>query len=209
MGPFTMPSLYILQLHEVQLGAGYYSIRLTNSSGTVNWGWSLHGPEAIYHTKGTRLLGGASWLAPAGENEVNTVSVPAAGRYCIAVWKQADADRTLEGTYRLEVVANVTDAPPDTPAILRSRIASVEPNPFNPATTVHFDVSEAGRVEIDVYNLRGELVRRLLRQSYPSGSHQVRWDGRDDSGSEVASGVYVFRMVAGSAVDQRKAVLVR
>jgi len=77
------------------------------------------------------------------------------------------------------------------------------PNPFNPSTTIHFDLPQAGRVKLAVYNLRGELVQTLVDGEISAGAHSVRFDGRG-----LASGVYFYRMEAGGVYTMtRKMVL--
>ena len=66
------------------------------------------------------------------------------------------------------------------------------PNPFNPATTIKFSVPRSGHVSLKVYNVRGELVRTLVDESRASGEHVIEWDGSDNSGKAVASGVYFY-----------------
>jgi len=73
------------------------------------------------------------------------------------------------------------------------------PNPFNPETTIQFSIGNVENVEINVYNVRGQRVRTLLDGSkeFEAGYHDVIWNGRDDRGQSVGSGVYFYRMVAG------------
>jgi hypothetical protein len=80
------------------------------------------------------------------------------------------------------------------------------PNPFNPSTTIAFDVSPAGEVEVDVFG-DGAKVRTLLHEPVDAGAHEVRWDGRDDRGRRVASGVYVARVRAHGISRTHKMVL--
>lgn len=68
------------------------------------------------------------------------------------------------------------------------------PNPFNPQTTIRYDIPEASAVQIVVYNIIGQKVRTLLDQQIEAGSHQVVWDGQDDFGRRVASGTYIVAM---------------
>jgi hypothetical protein len=70
------------------------------------------------------------------------------------------------------------------------------PNPFNPSTAISFEVSPAGAVEVDVFGVDGAKVRTLLRASLGAGPHEIRWDGRDDRGRRVASGMYIARVQA-------------
>ena len=84
------------------------------------------------------------------------------------------------------------------------------PNPFNGDTSIRFTVAAAGDVELTVYDLLGQRVRRLVGEPTPRGRHTVRWDGRDDAGWPVASGVYVYRLQAVSGqVAARKLLVLR
>ena len=79
---------------------------------------------------------------------------------------------------------------------------SAHPNPFNPSTTIAFELPRAAAVSLDIYDLQGRLVRRLLDESpYVTGSHKQVWDGRDGEGRATSSGVYFYRFTAG---DQKR-----
>jgi hypothetical protein len=85
-----------------------------------------------------------------------------------------------------------------------------QPNPFNPLTVIRFDLPVASeRIELTVYDSQGRVVRQLVRGSRGAGSHQATWDGRNDSGSTVASGVYFYRLHTGSFDQTRKMVLLK
>lgn len=84
------------------------------------------------------------------------------------------------------------------------------PNPFNPITTIRYDIPTSGaHVEISVYDVTGRRVRTLVDRAQSGGRQLVTWDGRDDRGQGVASGVYFYRMSAGSFVQTRKMVLLK
>ena len=95
------------------------------------------------------------------------------------------------------------------------------PNPFNPVTVIRFDVpgrvegsgetysATSSRVVINVYNVRGRLVKRLVDRSMPAGPAQVTWDGKSDSGAAVSSGIYFLRMITGQQRHTLKMVLLR
>ena len=83
------------------------------------------------------------------------------------------------------------------------------PNPFNPETTIAFDLPQAGRVELQVFDLLGQTVRTLLAQELSAGGHQVVWNGLDASGARVSSGVYFYRLQAGSQVQMRRMLLLK
>ena len=83
------------------------------------------------------------------------------------------------------------------------------PNPFNAGTAIHFAVPTAGEVALALYNLAGQQVARLVQGRRPAGTYTVRWDGRDEAGRELASGVYLYRLQVGDRVETRKLLLLR
>ena len=68
------------------------------------------------------------------------------------------------------------------------------PNPFNPTTTISFSIPEESKVEFTVYNIKGQKVKVLTNNNYDKGSHSVSWDGVDESGKSVSSGVYFYNL---------------
>ena len=83
------------------------------------------------------------------------------------------------------------------------------PNPFNPETTIRYDVPSAGRASLVVYNLMGQTVRVLLDGDQVAGRHEVVWDGKDALGRDVGSGMYLLKMRAGGFAESRKMLLLR
>jgi hypothetical protein len=83
------------------------------------------------------------------------------------------------------------------------------PNPFNMYTIIPFSLNEAGIVKVEIYDVRGRLVRTRLHELVDRGEHVVRWDGHDNSGRAVASGLYVIRMSLGGETKTGKAVVLR
>lgn len=84
-----------------------------------------------------------------------------------------------------------------------------EPNPFNPATTLRFEVAAAGAVRVEICDLRGRVVRALVDRVLAAGPAQVAWDGRDDRGAALPSGVYLARVSAGGVNGATKLVLAK
>jgi hypothetical protein len=82
------------------------------------------------------------------------------------------------------------------------------PNPFNPQTNIRFDVPIASNVIITIYSILGEKVQKFEKR-YEAGSHRLMWDGKNSSGEDVASGVYLYKLNAGSYQEIRKMVLIR
>jgi hypothetical protein len=83
------------------------------------------------------------------------------------------------------------------------------PNPFNPSTTLTFDVAQAGNVTIQIYDVSGRLVATPLNAHKEIGRHGVEWNGKDTNGSLVPSGIYFYRMRAASFEATKKMILVR
>jgi len=83
------------------------------------------------------------------------------------------------------------------------------PNPFNPQTTIAFDLAKTGPVKLQVFNARGHLVRTLVEGERAAGPNRVVWDGRDAAGRTAAAGVYLYRLEAGGKVLQDKMALVK
>jgi hypothetical protein len=107
--------------------------------------------------------------------------------------------------------SNPVDAlEPDAGSPARPRLLANTPNPFNPSTTVAFEIPFPARVGLQVFNAAGACVRTLVAGARPAGSQDVEWDGRDDAGRPVASGVYFARLaVDGVVVDTRKLALLK
>ena len=83
------------------------------------------------------------------------------------------------------------------------------PNPFTPATTIHFTVPQAGVVDLGVYNVLGRRIRTLHAGDVSAGEHSRVWDGRDDLGAEAPPGIYFVRITQGEVTESRRLVLVR
>lgn len=91
----------------------------------------------------------------------------------------------------------------------RSLLGPISPNPFNPMTEIAYEVRESCQVSLRVYDLRGRLVCTLLDQTKEAGQYTVRWNGRDDAGVPVVSGVYLCRMQAGAYSETQSMTLLR
>jgi hypothetical protein len=130
--------------------------------------------------------------------------------------------------YRNEIAQGSTaviDSPAgaDTPALCRGMLFQNYPNPFNPATTIEFEVpglTQSGGdgatgitglvpVTVAVYDLRGALVKTLVSGTMAPGRHRVVWNGTNEAGARVATGVYFCRMQARELAQTKKMVLIR
>ena len=89
------------------------------------------------------------------------------------------------------------------------RLFQNHPNPFNPATTIRYALSEPAKTTLAIYNITGDKIVTLVDQKQPAGNYRIEWDGKDASGSPVASGVYFYRIQAGKFSKTCKMLFVR
>ncbi len=126
---------------------------------------------------------------------------------------------TLSGTFYLDDIRLVTATPvqPAT-AVLETQDATTPesfalsqnyPNPFNPETTIRFDLPSSTDAELSLFNLSGQRVATLISGFREAGSYTLGWDGRDDAGRDLASGMYFYRLIAGDQIETRKLMLLR
>lgn len=142
----------------------------------------------------TAPAAGTTWTKVPGalDDAANTMTVPALPTL---------ARMTLRAGYVSAVDGDVVAA--------RTGFVSLYPNPFNPATHVTFDLAKTGPVEVAIYDVRGQLVQRLATGTMTGGRHDLVWQGRDDAGRSVASGVYFCRLSADGLEQSRKLILAR
>jgi hypothetical protein len=95
----------------------------------------------------------------------------------------------------------------DPVAVLVTSLKGCYPNPFNPTTTISFSIKEKTPVELIIYNILGQKVRTLVNQPLEPGEHSIVWNGTDNKGRSVASGIYFYRMKAGNYSETKKMVL--
>ena len=90
-----------------------------------------------------------------------------------------------------------------------NRLYQNYPNPFNPSTRIDFAVATEELVAIEIFDVRGARVRDLLHETRSPGVYDVTWDGRDDSGRRIASGVYFYRLRIGSFTATKKMLMLK
>lgn len=139
-----------------------------------------------------------------------------------AAYRFEDADVSgLEKVYyklqQIDLDGNRTLSDPIEVVIDRRRIgrpvkyalAQNFPNPFNPETTISYSVAVPTQIKLAIYNVMGQEIRTLVNAEQASGKYQVVWNGRDEFGREVSSGIYLYRFVAGEFVDTRKMLILK
>ncbi len=111
------------------------------------------------------------------------------------------------GIFAIDTVTAVDDDAAGPPPA--TTLASIYPNPFNPRTTIAFELAETGVIELAIFDLRGRLVRIMESGSWPTGRHQTTWDGQDDEGRAVPTGTYVCRLSTSQGSHTKKLLLAR
>lgn len=119
---------------------------------------------------------------------------------------EAAIDDFVIETYRAPTVSGTQDVPGAGPAVV---LRQNHPNPFNPSTTIAFNLAREAEVELSVYALDGRRVATLLQDSTSAGEHFVTWAGTDQSGRAVASGAYFYRLVVDGQQQVKRMVLVK
>ncbi|MCD6374374.1 MAG: T9SS type A sorting domain-containing protein, partial [Caldisericaceae bacterium] len=83
------------------------------------------------------------------------------------------------------------------------------PNPFNPTTNIRFALPKDGSVKLEIYNLNGQRIKELINGDYQAGYHSVKWDGKDEHGRPVSSGMYFYVLKTSKITESRKMFLLK
>ncbi len=115
--------------------------------------------------------------------------------------------KVRENYIRVDGVVGIEDSPGTLPAefILRQNY----PNPFNPSTTIEYELSKTSTVVLKIYNSLGKTIKTLVNFVQAPGSKSVVWDGRDDGGNLVSSGVYLYKIIVKNDAQTKKLLLLR
>lgn len=176
--------------------------------------WDIEGKYEYNYDANLRLLQSNYYMVPQkwhSKEDWELVSredftYDAAGN--MTVWLMSDVYSTeIEPFARtLYTYSEVTSNPASSPA-LRPSSLSVFPNPFNPNTTIAFELPKAEKIEMAVFNLKGQKVRELINEHKSAGKHQIKWDGKDDSSRPLSSGIYFLKLNAGQEINTQKLIL--
>ncbi len=157
--------------------------------------------------------GGDPWPGSTSNDTFNALSTPNSDSYLsggsfVAVENISAPSDTMHADFKVAFAAGTDDNNTD---ILPTSIALKQnyPNPFNPTTTISFSTTVGGRAVMDVYNIAGAKVRTLLDGQVNAGTTTLEWDGKNNTGHDVASGIYLYRLSLAGSEQVRKMILVR
>jgi DNA-binding beta-propeller fold protein YncE len=173
---------------------------------TAGWGGPMGGTYWLFDVENEELIGQVGdWHDP--ESDGGTDGPRG------AAW-DADGDVYLADFYTNGVylyTADYTSVDKDPKSIIPNDYVLKQnyPNPFNPDTKIEFSIPATEEVSITVYSLEGRLVKTLINQELRSGQHAVQWDGTNDVGTKVATGMYIYQLKTNSLVLNRKMSFVK
>jgi hypothetical protein len=129
-------------------------------------------------------------------------------------WHKWTGDSWWDDFEMVEVLSVVTSVDEDDPVVeggipVDYALHQNYPNPFNPSTTITYAVPTAGMIGLDIYNVLGQKVRTLLHEVRPAGTWQTVWNGMDDTGKLVPSGIYFYRLSSSDVSITKKMMLLK
>jgi hypothetical protein len=119
----------------------------------------------------------------------------------------SDGEYQVDTTWQVHVEEDVGIGSTIIPQI--TKLQQNIPNPFNPETVIHYSMKDAGRVKIEIFNIKGEKIRTLVNEYKNVGYHSTIWNGKDNSGKTVASGMYFYNMRTEKYHKIRKMLLIK
>lgn len=179
-----------LALFSAKSEAGYVLLRWSTFSETDNMGFHLYRSTARDSSKerlNDHMIDGANTSEVYRDYQFHDTNVQVGKTYFYWLMDVSiKGEETMHGP-----IAVLTESLPETYSLEPNF-----PNPFNPSTTISYVVKEAGHVHVQVFNIRGQLVRELVNAEHSAGRFSVNWDGRDMNNVQVPSGTYLCSMAA-------------
>ena len=180
------------------------------SSVTLNWTPPSEPPYPVlayrvYRKTGPGLVQEIAELSGLSYSED---SIPTGTYYYHVHPLYAEGEGAPSDTLELQILPPTSSAEDQVSPTINALYPN-SPNPFNPSTTISFDLAENTNASLKIYNLKGQLVSTLFRGFLNSGHHRLVWDGKDSNNRQVASGVYLYRLETGSFVQTRKMLMMK
>ena len=201
----SLPAGRVARLIETRMGpaAGPATLRLRNVSGDADLGLAVIPLDgSVFFSRASATVADAN--GPGGLEDV-VVTLAADAPFAIVVFKHGADELAKDAVFELFLGdSTVTATPIVAPAPAATHLRRVAPNPFAPRTTVGVDLASAGETDVVLYDASGRVVRRLLQGPHAAGRYDLDWDGRDETGRSVASGVYFVRFRAAGVDEVRK-----
>jgi hypothetical protein len=192
--------VWMRQIRQRVVPVTFGAVTAVCENGTVSLHWDMVADEPVEHIRIDRSdRSGAPLVILPGESRGYTDTGVEPGRdyvYTITA-KKADKEKVQSRPFGVSVPGACLE------------LSQNEPNPFNPVTTIRYSLDKPAPVTVDIFNALGQRVRTFNEGNRPAGWHHVVWDGRDASGNNVASGMYLYVLKAGSKRFSKKMTLVK
>ena len=126
------------------------------------------------------------------------------GVYSVKVYV-SDGQEIIFREWQVNVIPNATDSYMIPVTCLKQNY----PNPFNPTTTIEYELKKADHVRIDIFNIKGQIVKTLVNENCKSGRYSITWNGKDMQNRPVSSGVYFYRMQTKDYAKMHKMLMMK
>ncbi|HNW99770.1 MAG TPA: C25 family cysteine peptidase [Candidatus Cloacimonadota bacterium] len=187
-------------------------ITITNNGNTIMLG-TITGSEIfkIAPTETTDASTEMSYVIAAGESETYDVIFTPAEQMIYNQQVTITSDDQNHSSTAVNVSGEGMPVGNNDPHVIPAvtELIGNYPNPFNPETSISFSLKERTNVNVAVYNVLGQKVKTLVNGELPAGMNHVRWDGKDDNGKSVGSGVYFTKMEAGRYTSTKKMIMLK
>jgi hypothetical protein len=204
-GITSVPGPTWTYVSDLPLAVAFERFGATPTNGTVQVSWELASDEPL-----------SSFVLYRRDGESLQPRVVAEGTLADETGSYLDSSVNPGETYRYELLVRTADGDEFRSPLVKVSLPELtlvlhqnHPNPFNPQTTIAYDIPSVSRVRLLVMDVSGRLVRTLVDENQEPGSRSVVWNGRDDAGSAVSSGVYFYVLDAGKERLTKKLVLLK
>jgi hypothetical protein len=179
--------------------------------------WSQSSSPHLFHTPHETIVDDYPNWSPDGREVCQIVFPPALTEYPGIVYAGLlplkKEESFFDGTWNLYFDhhdwTNIEDEMGEKESPMEFSLLDNYPNPFNPVTKISYSIPEACKVKLEIFNILGQKIRALVDEDQAVGKKTVSWDGRDEKGTSVASGVYFYKLKAGNFSQTNKMVLIR
>lgn len=192
----------------------YGSLSNVDIDGNIYVSGSIHDSVATYDVATAKFsqTGNLEWQITYDKSDVDypkDLTIDTAGSVYITgsseVWGQ------IQSLFVVKYSPVITDASDNKQGIIPTiwSLSQNYPNPFNPSTTIRFTLPISGHVSLEIFNILGQRVKTVMNENLSAGYQQITWDGTDQHGKQVASGIYFYRLQTNDFSETKKMVLMR
>ena len=174
------------------------------SGGYVILNWDA--PNTVRELLGYKVYRDGTEIAEILNPTITTYSdpIPGAGTFEYGVTALYDEGESEPVTVNVVITNTGNILVP-----LETKLNGNYPNPFNPSTTISFQLAEKNLIELVIYNMKGQKVKELMNSNLDAGYYKVVWNGKDDQNRSVSSGIYFYKMISGKYVSTGKCILLK